>query len=797
MSDEPELTASVGYALGRLQAALETATDHGDPETRRRAAAKVQKWRAVIEGMQSGRLAVGSRTPVADTPAWVTLEVAHGGFATGRYLAEGTLLEHEEELLLALPPEVPGQTERERLNGWYLGDAGQAALGRALHEGRLHVAVPEEGALPVVAWLLEHGHADAALELVATLRPLMHRLRFYPELRAVPRPSGAMVRVCTVGEASRSLREVRLQAQVQAMNEALRVWNPLYDRLAALWLQTVDGEAPRLATDDAGALVRASSGQPVIEGGWPCRRWPADWAAQRKGWLHDYERAAAEHRLCGKHRDAKGNLARLRAALERCPVDSRALTGIDVSRIRQALAGTTSRHGAPGSQERQALRAEQAAVAARPSNVELARLVAGRLDALPVDGGLAALEPVTALVREGESPVVPAGTEVPEHLVAKVMRALEAPIEELVERGVIGSAEVLAIVLPQITAQVAAAGLDDADLRTLYQQIYAAFRRRRSLLLLGLEHQVRIDELPWVAAIAPMRQAGLGAKTQARQTLEQVTLLALSSFPHTILPNPLVREMGALAKQAGLELPLVEEVAADIFMGTFTTKWSRAALVAAQMLEGTLYARYYDLPSPHDAAAWTAEVKSRWGKDTAEGFAMQCKRRAREAGTDQGSRVAANGAILEQSQILTTHDLAVLARGLGLEDALRSLAPGLVDACLRFVVRRQQQHAPRFKARLQMLKNTAYAWRQAIFFLSLCDEGTQWQVVQTFEALVAEQPPAWVERFSPVVEGLRLALEGGRFDADGYGSGRRLAKRFLGWSVGHHWLMPTEPARSG
>src|SRR5690606_26560743 len=154
---------------------------------------KVEQWRAVLEGMATGTLTVGSRTPVRDTPAWVTLEVAHGGFATGRYLAEGPLLPHEQALVGTLPAEVRGDGERERLNAWYLGDAGQAALARAVHEGRLHVAVPEEGALPVVAWLLEHGHATAALELVATLRPLMHRLRFYPELRAVPRPSGSMV----------------------------------------------------------------------------------------------------------------------------------------------------------------------------------------------------------------------------------------------------------------------------------------------------------------------------------------------------------------------------------------------------------------------------------------------------------------------------------------------------------------------------------------------------------------------------------------------------------------------------
>lgn len=45
-------------------------------------------WRSVLDGTGTGALAIGSRTPVAGTPAWVTLEVTHGGFATGRALAE-------------------------------------------------------------------------------------------------------------------------------------------------------------------------------------------------------------------------------------------------------------------------------------------------------------------------------------------------------------------------------------------------------------------------------------------------------------------------------------------------------------------------------------------------------------------------------------------------------------------------------------------------------------------------------------------------------------------------------------
>jgi hypothetical protein len=215
--------------------------------------------------MSDGTLTVGSRTPVADTPVWVTLEVAHGGFATGRYVAEGPLAEFEEELLALLATSGPEETPRGRLNGWYLGDEGLRALVAAVREGRVTVAVPEDGALPVVAWLLAALQPAEGLDLVATLRPLMHRLRFYPKLEATPRPSGSVVRVTTNSEVAKGLRSAPERPQISAMNEALRVWNPLYDRLVALWLETVDGDVPRFvgATGSTGT---------ANAGGWPGRR---------------------------------------------------------------------------------------------------------------------------------------------------------------------------------------------------------------------------------------------------------------------------------------------------------------------------------------------------------------------------------------------------------------------------------------------------------------------------------------------------------------------------------------------
>lgn len=779
MTDEKNRSAAPRYAFGRLLRAIETAERHADPATRQRALAKVDAWRAVLEGMASGSLTIGSRTPVEQTPPWVTLEVAHGGFATGRYVAESALLEHEVERIEALPPDTPGRTARERLNLFFLSDDGQRELVERVVHRTYAVDVPEEGALATVAWLLHLGHETEALELVATLRPLMHRLRFYPRPLASPRSAGTLVHVATAGEVAARLWDTTLDPRVSAMNEALRVWNPLYDRLVALWLDTVEGDPPSLERSADGTLVRRDDGQPMVAGGWPCRRWPSDWSERRELWLADYRVAREEHALAGKHRHPKSNFAILREALERCPSDAQALSPRDVGRIRHSLAGTVARHGTPESETRVRLRATQAAAAARPMHGDIACVVAARLGRYPAAEPLSSLAAIEAPVEEGESERVEGGVPIPRRLLAKAERALEASLEELLERGVLGSSESLALVLPQVTAGVVAAGITDPASRELYAQVYAAFRRRRSLLLLHLEHQVQVDELPWVGALEPLRRGGVAIEDAAGDALRDVTRAALFSFPQTILPNRLVRELGALAEQARLDLPLVEEVAADIFMGTFTTKWGRAAELAARSLHGTLYARYYDLPE-----GWTASTPTkRWGKPIDERFAELCRARAAEAGSG-GSGVAQNGAILEQSQILTTHDLAVLVEGLGLREEVADRAPDLARRALRWAVRRLVDRPPEYQSRLRAIKNAAYAWRQAIFFLSLADVGTQHRVIAEIDP--SPVPADQRARFDLALNGLRRVAEGAHFDTLGQ---MPEGRRFLGWSRGGHWLL--------
>src|SRR4051812_28129371 len=96
--DSPELSINPGYALGQLDRATSASARHNDPTVRANAVKKVAAWFKVVAGLKSGDIKVGSRTPVA-APAWATLEVIHGGFATGGLLAGGDLLPHERLLL--------------------------------------------------------------------------------------------------------------------------------------------------------------------------------------------------------------------------------------------------------------------------------------------------------------------------------------------------------------------------------------------------------------------------------------------------------------------------------------------------------------------------------------------------------------------------------------------------------------------------------------------------------------------------------------------------------------------------
>ncbi|MFG2332379.1 hypothetical protein ACGFMM_22480 [Streptomyces sp. NPDC048604] len=761
-------SAAPSYAADQLAKALATAVLHPDPGTRERAAERGRRWRAVLTGIAEGRLTIGSRTPVAGLPSWVTPEVVRGGFATGTAGAGGPVQPYEEEYAR----QFGVLATRGALFAYGLTEPGLDALGALLDSGGYEVTVPEEAALLTVAWLVRAGEVAAAVELVEELAPYADTLRFLPR-PAVARAgdgggdAGAVHRR-TVGEARGTLERRAPNEAVETQREALTVWNPFADELLAHWLE---------AAGDGRVFERVPD---------------ADWYARGATLLLRYRYLAASHTHCRKHRDPKGNTGILVAALVECAA-GRPLEPRRLGLVRTAVEAMVRRRGLPGSERLGVLRRAQAAQAALPAHDAVAKVVAGRLAALPQGSGAEDLGPLVAevTVREAEESGVPAGTALPKAVRRTVEATLSAPLATLVERGVVPSAEVLAELVPQLVAVTTARAYPDGALRTLMTAHYGAFRNRRSLLLLNLERQVRIEELPWVRAVAAARGSADGGGADGTvEALRELGETAVRGFPGTILPNPLVRELSVLARQADLGAPLVEELAADIFMGTFSAKYLHAARLAAELLRGTLYERYYGidytaLRNTAVAEAGRNAMRTRTPHVSPD-FAALCTVRA---GQDAGSRdwsVAGNGMIIEQGQILTTHNLSTLVHRVGIgpgPEGWDGLALRCFTAVCRLTTRLQGLPRP-----LSTVKDAAYAWRQMLFALSLCDAETQARSLAALDAEASRHPAHAAARLAPALAGLRLVAAGGCFEPDGSALDGR-ARRFLGWTTGRHWLL--------
>ncbi|MFC3500198.1 hypothetical protein ACFOOK_04350 [Micromonospora krabiensis] len=751
--DTNESRIGTDYPVGELTRAAVTASNHADAATRNRAHERFARWAAVLRGMATGRLRIGSRRPVADLPVWATPRVVRGGFATGEALAGGPLRPHEAAL--AELAGVPAR--RDALFDHHLTADGLAGLTTLLESGAYRVDLPEDAALLTVAWLVRAGDREAAAAVLDELRPYADRLCFGPVPHDGQTYGPDLVWRETAGEARDRLARRGPNPRVAAMREALTVWNPFADRLLDLWLDTVrDGRV--------GA------------------EFPTGWHDRATALVARYHQLAAAHPHNGKHRRPKTNLGILRSATEET-VGGRPLTARARGLLQHAIDSMVRKRGRPSSPEHRALRERQAAEAALPMLHTMARVVVSRLAALPQDLGVRSVEAVTGPVTDEEAATsgLPVGTPIPEPLRRPIRRALAGTVPELIAAGVVPSAEVLATIVPQITATAAAAPYADEVLRSLMAATYRAFRNRRSLLLTNLERQVGLDELPWVRAVAAHCAPGAGTRAAAASALHRLGELALDGFPATLLPNPLVRELATLDRESGGQLPWVEELAADIFEGTFSAKYAAAARLAGDLLTDSLYARYYDID--YAALPTGADVQRRRdaAASTSADFDALCIARA---GTGPSwDVVAANGMIVEQAQILTTHNLATLVGSVRVrpltgwhEVALRTFA----------VVTGLTARLARNPRPLATVKDIAYAWRQMIFFMSLPQVGDPAEVVADLWRELERTAPDVRDRLRPAVAGLAEAAVGERFDADGRGgAGRRL----LGWTMNGHWLL--------
>ncbi|MFE5556384.1 hypothetical protein [Streptomyces sp. NPDC056544] len=599
----------------------------------------------------------------------------------------------------------------------YLTDEGLARLWSMLDSGRYEVHAPEEAALLCVAWLVRAGETRAAAALVEELRPFAGEVRFAPHPAERPVPDADAVHVRTVGEVAGALARRAPRPGIEAQHEALTVWRPFEDELLDHWLR-----AGADAENGAGLSSGQCSGQDA-----------GDDAGEGAALLARYRQLAATHTRCTKHLDPKSNPAVLRHALEE-RVAGRELSPRLAGLLRHAVASMVAKRGRPGCAEHARLRRAQARQADRPAHHALAALVLRRLAPLDVSRGLEDVGPLIGPVtaEEAEECGLPTGTVVPASLRAAVSATRSAPLDTLLEHGLIPSAEVLGEVAEQLIATHTARGYADASLRTLIAATYRARRGRRYPLWWSPEHHARITGLPWIRAVAPWAADPV---EQARSTLRMLGEACVRAFPGTGLPNLHVRVLSQLAQLAALPVPFAAEPLADAYSGMATPAVLTAARTAAGLLRGTVYERYHGID--YAAVQELADARDRYG------FARLCAERAGRP----GQPLASDPAVIEQARILTTTNLATLVVHAGVvpRGGWEGAARGAFTAAT----------GPATTA-----KSTACAWRQLLFHLALCDADEQARALAWIDARAARLPAGAAARIALPLADLRLATAG-------------------------------------
>ena len=282
-----------------------------------------------------------------------------------------------------------------------------------------------------------------------------------------------------------------LDRRYKAMEETVLVWNPLYDKVVQLFVETIDGELPSLQTGPGGKPLispEGGHGRYHVDGGWPCQRYTAAWREEAQEVLAQYHRQRVEHQFSNK--PLRGNFSRLRNYLQACVEDPRRLSGADVGMVRLILAGIATKRGLPesrlskdtrGAQERylmllrRKLEAKSEGIEkARSVHQGMSQLLISRLQNFKGTAGLddpdSVLGPVTP--EEASKFGLESGQTIPRRFGAIVRLSRTVPLTEVVNRGFVPSQAILVRMVRQLVPSIRPYYLDDR----VCNNLWGAFR---------------------------------------------------------------------------------------------------------------------------------------------------------------------------------------------------------------------------------------------------------------------------------------------------------------------------------
>ena len=776
-----------------------------------------QSWEALLRTLfsDSSLPQWGSRRPT-EYPTWVTLEVAHGGFATGRAMAS-----------FEMDAARSGDLTPPRSNESFLTPSGMEELVGMLDSGCYRTTYPEHSALLAFAQLVRSGDATSARQLLHEIAPYFLEIRFYP--KATSKPSAIddlRVGVATTSDLPKTLGRVRARSldgtrakRMALQRDACDMYEPIQAEAVKLLLLStgspLDCDNPSWE-DDNQLLSTVDSGLREAIGALVTRftklseysvtksettsRWELVTYYEGEQKLTTFKNVEDTNKMypfkVGRHTKARSSTRLFVEALATAvapPESAESLSNAEKHKLGNRLRSVIAKRGVIGGNRHDAVYRKQ---------VELSSAVA---DPVPVfvDAATKETEACSSdlYITERDLPLVQskivqrvkddckgffANDEWDQYRARRQFhdyRNITAPIPSSVEKalsrttarslsehvacGAVVSAEGIARCVSELFAAASANTLQDPVLRRLHYSTMSAFNRRRSLLLVNLERQVRVHELPWVAAIAQINVKGGEGETQEKESVNETSAVVdtvrtaaqvwLASFPQTSVPNNFLRaiqnvmlprkptpqldspvECDGDDHDDDLEAPredlpislspenkfgvprLLKELATDLFMGEFTQSFPLSTLETAKALRGTTYERYYNLGEVYSSYISAAEALIA-AKGTQHYLSKLLLEAATSAKALWGSKEDANtnftissGRTLEAVMVLSSHNLLQFYEWLQLDGAVDNVSSActvwayIVD---RFI------HPPGRHTR--GYKQVAYAWRQLLFFVSI------------------------------------------------------------------------------
>ncbi|MGR7002263.1 hypothetical protein ACU686_36650 [Yinghuangia aomiensis] len=463
-----------------------------------------------------------------------------------------------------------------------------AELHAMLDHGRYHVAVPEEAALLTIAWLLRAGNRAEALALLDEIALYADRLRFLPRPSDTRCPTGPP---CTARPwatcAPRSSARPPKPSGGGDERGALRCGTRTPTSSLAHWLETVD--------DDGPGAIR-----------------PAGWAERGRELLQRYDRLAAQRQAVLEAPQPEGeSSAILRKALADTlgvtpGAPARTLSGVPpspphASPSRTACSGMPCRRWSR-SAARPVRPSTPRCGPARPRTRrrrplhELARVLISRLANLRDDAGL----PDTSMAagagrrRGSRSDGHPRGQPDPGQPAASGRACAGARRwPNWSSAASCRPRRYSAELVPQLVAATTALAYHDPALRTLTTAVYEGRSPSAGRCCCSTWSTRCVEELkPWVEGrVSKYRRVSSDTAGNARAALTELGTLTVRVVPGTIDAEPAAAGAGFAGAAGRCGAVFTEELAADIFMGTFSAKFLRAAQAAGELLEGTLYER--------------------------------------------------------------------------------------------------------------------------------------------------------------------------------------------------------------